>query len=68
MDKTAGTDLVSEVKEYQSSIAQNLSVNVDCVRCECFTVLSRDRSRFHLAVLEAVKFTHNLSCESKNNA
>ena len=57
MDKTAGTNLVSEVKEYQSSIAQHLSVNVDCVRCysdECFTVLSRGRSRFHLAVLEAV--------------
>ena len=51
MDKTAGTDLVSEVKEYQSSIAQHLSVNVDCVRCysdECCTVLSRGRSRFHL--------------------
>ena len=57
MDKTAGMDLVSEVKEYQSSIAPHLSVNVDCVGCysdECFTVLSRGRSRFHLAVLEAV--------------
>ena len=57
MDKTASTDLVSEVKEYQPSIAQHLSVNVYCVRCysdECFTVLSRGGSRFHLAVLEAV--------------
>ena len=57
MDKTASADLVSEVKEYQSSIAQHLTVNVDCVRChsyECCTVLYRGRSRFHLAVLEAV--------------
>ena len=57
MDKTAGTDLVSELKDYQSSIAPHLSINVDCVRCysdECFTVLSRRRSRFHLTVLEAV--------------
>ena len=53
MNKTAGTDLVSEVKEYQPSIAQNLSVNVECYSDECFTVLSLDRSRFHLAVLEA---------------
>ena len=41
----------------QSSIAQHLSVNADCVRCysdECFTVLCRGRSRFLHAVLEAV--------------
>ena len=52
LDKTAVTDLVPEVKEYQSSIAQNLSVLGGIVMN--VLLLSRDRFRFHLAVLEAV--------------
>ena len=46
-----------DVDDDSDNNTQHLSVNVDCVRCysdECFTVLSRGRSRFHIAVLEAV--------------
>ena len=68
MDKTAGTDLVSEVKEYQSSIAQNLSVNVMLGVNVLLGCLEIDLV-FILLCWRQFKFTHNnLSCESKNNA
>ena len=68
MDNTAGTDLVSDVKEYQSSIAQHLSVNVDCVRCysdECFTVCVSWLILFSSCCAGGSLYSHTTTCPVK---
>ena len=47
----------SATKTYQSAIAKHLSMNIECAKAfcdDCFSVLSRARSRRHLEVLESV--------------
>ena len=47
----------SATKTYQSAIAKHISMNIKCAKAycdDCFSVLSRARSRRHLDVLESV--------------